>query len=190
MASTSTAQLKMETLSPPTSRASSRMPIPRKAVPCSEEHHLSTYTRLSAADQEIVLLSLGAVSLDERHTLIQQKSKIYPPRGLLEGLYKDIIRSRVMSHYQYYSVCILFNFILLLILCAIMTVLSSMASGKYMDNGKDTCMTTIEAVNTINAGLLALMHHSGLPHRYKSDWKEFDGVEIHVKELMESGLVK
>jgi hypothetical protein len=65
-----------------------------------------------------------------------------------------------------------------------------MASGKDMDSGKDARMTTIAAVNTINAGLLALMHHSGLPHRYKNDWKEFDGVEVHVKELMESGLVK
>jgi hypothetical protein len=65
-----------------------------------------------------------------------------------------------------------------------------MACGKDMDSGKDTHMTTIAAVNTINAGLLALMHHSGLPHRYMNDWKEFDGVEIHVKELMESGLVK
>ena len=50
-----------------------------------------------------------------------------------------------------------------------MTALSSMASGKdsTMDSGKDTRMTTIAAVNTINAGLLALMRHSGLPHRYK-----------------------
>jgi hypothetical protein len=73
-----------------------------------------------------------------------------------------------------------------------MTALSSMASGKdsSMGTGKDTRMMAIAAVNTINAGLLALMHHSGLPHRYKNDWKEFDGVEIHVKELLESGLVK
>ena len=67
-----------------------------------------------------------------------------------------------------------------------------MASGKdsSMGTGKDTRMMAIAAANTINAGLLALMHHSGLPHRYKNDWKEFDGVEIHVKELLESGLVK
>jgi hypothetical protein len=108
---------------------------------------------------------------------------MFPPRGFPEGLYKDNIRSRVMSQYQYYSICILFNLILLLrlILCAIMTALSSMASGKDMDSGKDTRMTTIAAVNTINAGLLALMHHSGLPHRYKNDWKEFDGVEYMLR---------
>jgi len=34
------------------------------------------------------------------------------------------------------------------------------------------------------------MHNSGLPDRYKNDWNEFDNVEMYLKELMESGIVR
>ena len=48
----------------------------------------------------------------------------------------------------------------------------------------------LAAANTVVAGLLALMHNSGLPERYKNDWNEFEKVEIKIKELVETGIVK
>ncbi len=40
------------------------------------------------------------------------------------------------------------------------------------------------------AGLLALMHNSGLPDRYKKDWSEFENVEMWIEEVARSGVVR
>lgn len=44
------------------------------------------------------------------------------------------------------------------------------------------------AVNTIIAGLLALLHNSGLPDRYRYDMTEFEQLEDHIRELLDTGL--
>jgi hypothetical protein len=55
---------------------------------------------------------------------------------------------------------------------------------------KNTSITILAAANTVNADILVLMHNSGLPDRYKNDWNEFDNVEMFVKEVLESGIVR
>lgn len=71
-----------------------------------------------------------------------------------------------------------------LVLGAAMTAL---ASSSTLSN---TVITILAAANTINAGLLALMHNSGLPDRYKNDWTEFEKVEMFMKELIISGIIR
>jgi hypothetical protein len=49
--------------------------------------------------------------------------------------------------------------------------------------------TAIAAINTGVSGILALMHNSGLPDRYRSDRNEFYRIEEHLKSIVDSGLV-
>jgi len=51
-------------------------------------------------------------------------------------------------------------------------------------------ITVLAAANTVNAGVIALLHNSGLPGRFRNDWNEFKKVEIHVVELIHSGIVR
>tara|TARA_R110002060_G_scaffold47891_1_gene58890 strand:+ start:334 stop:786 length:453 start_codon:yes stop_codon:yes gene_type:complete len=74
--------------------------------------------------------------------------------------------------------------ILQLLLGAALTALGS------TDAGTNVRITLLAAANTVLAGLLALMHNSGLPERYKNDWTEFDEVEMFLRELIETGIVQ
>jgi hypothetical protein len=144
------------------------------------------FTRLSPEDLAIVCQAVGGVADDEHYALLRPKSTVYPPKGLPDGLYRDSIRSRTVSQYQYFFVAAFFNLslILQLLLGAALTALGSNAKNK------DMLITLLAAGNTVLAGLLALMHNSGLPDRYKKDWNEFDNVESYIKELMETGIVR
>ncbi|PBP19303.1 hypothetical protein BUE80_DR009510 [Diplocarpon rosae] len=143
-------------------------------------------TRLSHADHAIICQSIGAVSDDESARMQHPASFLYPPRGLPSGLYRDVVRSRTTSQYQYYFSSFMFTsaLVLQLLLGAALTGLGSTPAGT------GTTITVLAAVNTVLAGLLALMHNSGLPDRYKNDWTEFDEVEMYLKELVEAGVVR
>jgi SMODS and SLOG-associating 2TM effector domain len=156
----------------------------KEAVPTQDRPQ--KFTRLSPKDLAMVCQAIGGVSDDEHHALLHPKSTIYPPKGLPDGLYRDAIRSRTVSQYQYFFVAAFFNLslILQLLLGACLTALGSIAKNK------DIPITVLAAANTVIAGLLALMHNSGLPDRYKKDWNEFDNVESYIKELMESGIAR
>jgi hypothetical protein len=82
---------------------------------------------LSEEDHRYVCRAIGATSDDEANTLLRPRSVIYPPKGLPDGLYKDVIRSRVVCTYQYYFCEIFFNvsLFLQLILGAATTALAS-----------------------------------------------------------------
>lgn len=50
-------------------------------------------------------------------------------------------------------------------------------------------ITILAAANTVNAGLIALLHNSGLPNRIKQDWNEYAKVEAFLEEMIYTGLV-
>ncbi|CZS90055.1 uncharacterized protein RAG0_01188 [Rhynchosporium agropyri] len=141
--------------------------------------------RLSAADHALLCQSIGALSDDENHKLSRPHSHMYPPKGLPNGLYKDVIRSRTLAQYEYYFTSLLFTvaLVLQLLLGAALTALGSTSASTNLR------ITLLAAANTILAGLLAPMHNSGLPERYKNDWTEFDEVEMFMRELVETGII-
>jgi hypothetical protein len=142
-------------------------------------------TRLSQADLSIVRSVLnGNHDLESNATRIHS-STLYPPRSLPDGLYKEVVRSRVISQYQFIISTLIFNIsvILQVLLGATVTALGSQTQ-------QHTAITVLAAANTVNAGLLALIHNSGLPDRFRNDWNEFDKVEMFLRELMETGIVK
>lgn len=51
-----------------------------------------------------------------------------------------------------------------------------------------TPITVLGAANTVIAGLLALLHNSGLPDRYRYNMVEFEELEDHIRELLDTGL--
>jgi len=53
---------------------------------------------------------------------------------------------------------------------------------------KQTAITFLAAANTVNAGILALMHNSGIPDRFKNDWTEYEKVKMFLEELMTAGI--
>jgi hypothetical protein len=71
-----------------------------------------------------------------------------------------------------------------LLLGAALTALGSKAAGQQL------AITILAAANTVIAGLLALMHNSGLPDRFQKDFDEFDQVESYLKELVDTGIVR
>lgn len=147
---------------------------------------LGKMVSLSEADHAFVCHAIGASSRDEANSLLHPNSTVYPSRGLPSGLYRDVIHSRATCAYQYYFCLVWINvsLFLQLVLGASMTALASSS------NGDSTAITVLAAANTVNAGLLALMHNSGLPDRYKNDWTEYEKVELFMKELIASGIIR
>lgn len=65
-------------------------------------------------------------------------------------------------------------------------VLTALGSTAYKDG---VAITTVAAVNTLFAGILALLHNSGLPERYRSNRNEFAKIEEYLKEIIDTRLV-
>jgi len=153
--------------------------------PLEPSSHLVKMVTLSPTDLAVLRHAIGAPIDEERQAFLHPKSSLWPPAGLPTGLYKDVILSRTVSQYQFYFCAILFNTALVvqLIIGACVTALASSV------NEHGEAITIIAATNTVITGLLALMHNSGLPNRYKKDWQEFEKVEMFLKELIDAGIV-
>ncbi|QPG94913.1 hypothetical protein C2857_007294 [Epichloe festucae Fl1] len=72
--------------------------------------------------------------------------------------------------------------VLQILIGAALTALGSMSLG----DGKP--ITVLGVVNTVVAGLLALLHNSGVPNRYWNDMAEFEEIEDHIKEILDSSI--
>jgi len=66
--------------------------------------------QLTPSDHSYVCQAIGATSLDESHTLLYTKSFWWPPKGLPDGLYKDVISARILSQFRYHACSVFFNF--------------------------------------------------------------------------------
>jgi len=143
-------------------------------------------TRLSDSDLAIVCHAIGASSSVENQAVIHPTSNLYPPKGIPDGLYRDVIRARFSCQYSYWISSTLVNvsMVFQLLLGAALTALGSRATGQEL------AITILAAANTVIAGLLALMHNSGLPDRFQKDFNELDMVESYLKELMDTGIVR
>lgn len=103
-----------------------------------------------------------------------------------DGLYKATLRKRRHAQFSYYFSSTLYNtcLVLQILLGAALTALGSSS------NKNGTAITILAAANTVNAGLVALLHNSGLPGRIRNDWNEYDKVEMFLVGIMDSGIVE
>lgn len=132
---------------------------------------------LSPAEWARVAHGVGAIREGETHQVVHPTCWYWPPRRLPEGLYRDVVtqRSKYFLYYHILSTLRWFLMILQIVLGAVLTALGSF----QMKDG--TTITVLAAINTVDAGLLALMHNSGLPDRYRLDKVEFIKVEDFLK---------
>ena len=82
--------------------------------------------------------------------------RYWPPKGLPDGLYKDVIfqRSKYFIKYQLLSTLRWFLMICQIVLGAVLTALGSMSSHEGIP------ITTLAAINTVEAGVSALSSSS------------------------------
>jgi hypothetical protein len=143
------------------------------------------YRFLKSDEWYTIAHAIGGVTDPETNAPIHPTCWYWPPRGLPPGLYRDVVyyRSKFFILYHFLSTVKWIGLVLQLALGAVLTALGALS----LKDG--TPITIIAAANTINAGILALLHNSGLPDRYKSDQGEFVEVEDYLKELLDSGIV-
>ncbi|KAK3936282.1 hypothetical protein QBC46DRAFT_32926 [Diplogelasinospora grovesii] len=152
----------------------------------SNSHHVS-HRFLTPAEWARVAHGIGAIRENEdSHSVVHPTSFFWPPRGLPDGLYKDVVSQRTKYFYSYHILSLM-RWTLMIWQLLLGAILTALGSVKLADG---TAITILAAVNTIDAGLLGLMHNSGLPDRYRLNKVEFDKVEDHLKELLDSGIVQ
>jgi hypothetical protein len=138
-------------------------------------------THVPERDLDSIIVALGGPP-PLRHSF---KQHLWPPAGLNGGLYKEALRYRHTAKYKFYASSTLYNFclILQLILGAALTSLSASSASQH-----GTAITVIAAANTVNAGIVALLHNSGLPSRLRNDMVEYERVQIWMEEIMRGGV--
>lgn len=115
---------------------------------------------------------------------VHPTSWFWPPKGMARGLYHDVVLRRTRCMVLFYAATMMQWIFMLLQLCisAVVTALGSVV----VKSG--TPITVLGAINTISAGILAFLHNSGIPDRYRKDMEELRDVEDHIKELLDSGI--
>ncbi|KAG6041372.1 hypothetical protein E4U41_004676 [Claviceps citrina] len=101
-----------------------------------------------------------------------------------QGLYRDVVSHKYRYFYLFHVTGIVRCLLMItqILLGAALTALGSMS----LLDGKP--ITILGVVNTVIAGLLALMHNSGMPDRYWNDMAEFEEIEDHIKEILDSSI--
>lgn len=142
----------------------------------------SPVTHLNDEDLLAVRKAIGAPPLPAEGT---SKTRV-PTSQTPDGLFKECAAYTSWSKKMFYMTATLYNFsiVLQLLLGATLTALGSTA----VKNG--TAITILAAGNTVNAGVIALLHNSGLPNRLRNDWFEYERVQLYLVELMDSGVVE
>ncbi|KAF6841520.1 hypothetical protein CMUS01_03553 [Colletotrichum musicola] len=143
------------------------------------------YRFLTVSEWSIFAHGIGGVSDIEGHIPLHPTCWYWPPKGIPNGLYRDVIWHRTKYFYFYHGMSTIrwISYILQIIFGAVLTAIGSMS----FENG--TPITVLAAANTINAGILALLHNSGVPDRYRSDQLEFEEVEDHIKKVLDTAVV-
>lgn len=105
-------------------------------------------------------------------------ARCFPPvGGMPDGLYRSVVASRAKCQLRFHALSGTrwALMILQIVLGAILTGLGA------LDVSSRLPVTVLAATQTVVAGLLALLHNSGLPDRYRSNQGEFGKVERHIR---------
>ncbi|KAI0438312.1 hypothetical protein F4803DRAFT_555165 [Xylaria telfairii] len=149
------------------------------------DHARESYRLLNKGEWLQFCRGIGILKDEESEEVIRATSRLWAPSGFKDGLYRDILYEKTKYTYYYHALCI-FAWLLMLLQLALSAILTALGAAQS-DNG--TPITIIAAINTSVAGILALLHNSGLPDRYRWDRNEFYRLEEHIKEIVDTGLV-
>ncbi|PNP75809.1 hypothetical protein FNYG_10887 [Fusarium nygamai] len=152
-------------------------------APVRKKHKNVKYRFLSPTEWAILARGVGGIRDIEDNKPVHPTSSFWPPNGIPQGLYRDCIYRRTISSYSFHLIGLVraILFVLQLMIGASITALSAGGSN-------DTAITILAASNTVIAGLLALLHNSGISDRYRYDKSEFQKVEDHIREVLATGI--
>ncbi|KAI0882755.1 uncharacterized protein GGS22DRAFT_168646 [Annulohypoxylon maeteangense] len=148
-----------------------------------------TYRLLSHPEWVQFCRGIGVFKDDESEEVVRPTSSWWPPQGFRDGLYQDVLSEKTKFTYGFHIISTI-TWILMLIqiaMSAVLTALGSVTTSSTVKEG--TAITSIAAMNTCVGGILALLHNSGLPARYRSDRNEFYKLEEHLKSIVDTALV-
>jgi hypothetical protein len=133
---------------------------------------------LNAAEWARVAHGLGAILDDkEDHRVARPTCWYWPPKGIPDGLYREVVVQR--SKYGLAFVLLgAAHWALMVVQVMVGAVLTALGSLELRQNA---VITILAAANTVGAGLLGLMHNSGLPDRYRMDQAQFASVEGFIR---------
>ncbi|KAI1825536.1 hypothetical protein F4861DRAFT_194685 [Xylaria intraflava] len=151
----------------------------------SPDREAKNYRLLGKGEWLQFCRGIGILKDEEGEEVIRVTSRMWPPLGFRDGLYNDILREKTKFTYYYHSLSII-AWVLMLLQIALSAVLTALGATARKDG---TTITVIAAINTSLAGVLALLHNSGLPDRYRWDRNEFFKLEEHIKAVVDTGLV-
>ncbi|KAI1470227.1 uncharacterized protein F4812DRAFT_257264 [Daldinia caldariorum] len=154
--------------------------------PKPKDYGKDTYRLLTHVEWVQFCRGVGVFKDDESEEVIRPTSALWPPKGFRDGLYQDVLSEKAKFTYMFHFVDIV-SWLLMLLQIAMGAVLTALGSVSSAKNG--TPITTIAAINTCVGGILALLHNSGLPARYRSDRNEFYKLEEHIKSIVDTALV-
>ncbi|KAK4125974.1 hypothetical protein N657DRAFT_568673 [Parathielavia appendiculata] len=156
-------------------------PLPVPSAGPSVQHRF-----LSPTEWARVAHGIGAIREGEEHQVVHPTSWYWPPKGLPDGLYRDVVKQRTKYciGFQLLSSLHWFLMILQVMVGAALTALGSLSTRH------STPITLLAAVNTLGAGLIGLMHNSGLPDRYRMDKAQYIQVEDYIREVLDTGVVE
>lgn len=139
---------------------------------------------LSPAEWNLVADSIGGAADTERHRPVHPSRGWYPTAGMPPGLYRDVVAQRNKYYLLFHAASIARSslMVLQLLIGAALTSIGAMALKNSIP------ITVLGAVNTVIAGLIALLHNGGLPDRFRYDMTQFEELEDHIKELLDSGI--
>ncbi|TPX11969.1 uncharacterized protein E0L32_007272 [Thyridium curvatum] len=162
------------------------IPDAAPSVPSPSPHRDAHKRFLSPDEWARVAHAIGAIEDLEHQAPIHPTSWCFPPKGLPSGLYRDVVSQRTKYRVLFHSISICRGTMMIVqvILGAVLTALGTVK----LDDG--TAITIIAVVQTVIAGILALIHNSGLPDRYRSNRFEFAYVEGHMRELLDTRIVE
>lgn len=147
---------------------------------------------------------------DDGHTLIRPTCWYWPVKGFSDGLYRDILYEKTKFTYWFhilstiqYALALLSagaripladadasvspaSWFLMLVQIGIGACLTALGAFSREDG---TAITIMAAFNTCVGGILALLHNSGLPGRYRYDRNEFYQAEEYIKAIIDTRLV-
>lgn len=165
---------------PPAKGAGNTPPPPLPNPPPGDETNPSRSAQhrfLSPTEWARVAHGIGAIREGETHQVVHPTCWYWPAKGLPDGLYRDVVtaRTKYLTLYQSTSTLRWVLLVLQITIGAILTALGSVHLSNKLT------VTALAAANTIDAGLLALLHNSGMPDRYRLDKAEFVQVEDFLK---------
>ncbi|KAI0599380.1 hypothetical protein F4775DRAFT_600186 [Biscogniauxia sp. FL1348] len=167
---------------PPDSPPNDKGGSPKPYDPANESHH----RRLISHNEWVQFCQgVGVLKDHESNEVVRITNRCWPPSGFKDGLYQDVLYEKSKFSYWFHIVNAV-QWILMLSQLALGATLTALGS---LPKGDGPMITIIAAISTCVSGVLALIHNSGLPYRYRSDRNEFYKLEEHLKSIIDTGLV-